>query len=277
MEILVVGAGAMGRWAGETLAAMCSVAFADRDPSAAEAAADAVGGRAVALETTETFDAVCLAVPISAVGDAVDAHAERASRAMFDVTGVMAEPVEAMRERLPDRERASLHPLFAPENAPGNVAVVVDASGPVTARVREAIADAGNRVFETDPGEHDAAMETVQAGAHTAILAYALAARDVREEFATPVSQALSDLVDTVTDGTPRVYREIQESFEGADAVADAARRVADADGDTFDRLYHEAGRERRNRRESEDREGDTDRRESEDRSASGGDRGAGR
>jgi prephenate dehydrogenase len=38
------------------------------------------------------------------------------------------------------------------------------------------------------------------------------------------------------------VYREIQESFEGADAVADAARRIADADGDAFERLYEEAG-----------------------------------
>jgi prephenate dehydrogenase len=242
MEVLVVGSGAMGRWAGQTLAPAFDVAFADRDPAAASAAADAVGGRAVALDAPETFGAVCLAVPISAVGEAVAAHADSASRAMFDVTGIMAEPVAAMREHLPDRERASLHPLFAPENAPGNVAVVRDAPGPVTDEVLEAVDAAGNRTFETDSEEHDTAMETVQAGAHTAILAYALAAADVREEFATPVSRELSELVETVTGGTPQVYREIQESFEGADAVADAARRVADADGDAFERLYEAAG-----------------------------------
>ncbi|WP_311170998.1 prephenate dehydrogenase/arogenate dehydrogenase family protein [Halobellus ordinarius] len=242
MEVLVVGAGAMGRWAGETLRAEFSVAFTDRDRAVADSAATAVSGRSVPLETTETFAAVCLAVPISVVGEAIEAHAGKASRAMIDVTGVMAKPVEAMREHVPTCERASLHPLFAPENAPGNVAVVVDESGPVVDRALDAIAEAGNDIFETGPAEHDTAMETVQAGAHTAILAYALAAEDVREEFATPVSRTLSELVGTVTGGTPRVYREIQESFEGADAVADAARRIADADGETFEQLYEAAG-----------------------------------
>lgn len=236
----------MGRWTGETLATAFDVAFADRDWAVASAAADAVDGRAVALDTTDTFDAVCLAVPISAIEDAVAAHAERAERAMIDVTGVMTAPVDAMREHLPDRERVSLHPLFAPANAPGNVAAVVDADGPVTDVVLDAVADADNRVFETDPAEHDAAMETVQAGAHTAVLAYALAAADVREEFATPISRALSELVETVTDGTPRVYREIQESFEGADAVTKATRRIAEADADAFEALYEEAGQHRR-------------------------------
>jgi len=242
MEVLVVGSGAMGRWAGRTLASTFDVAYADRDPAAASDAADAAGGRAVALDTAETFDAVCLAVPISAAAAAVATHADRASRAMVDVTGVMADPVAAMRDHLPDCERMSLHPLFAPENTPGTVAVVRDAPGPVTDDVLDAVAAAGNHTFETDPEEHDAAMETVQASAHTAIMAYALSAADVREEFATPVSRELADLVETVTGGTPRVYREIQESFEGADAVADAARRIANADGDAFERLYEEAG-----------------------------------
>ncbi|WP_336022169.1 prephenate dehydrogenase/arogenate dehydrogenase family protein [Halobellus salinisoli] len=246
MEVLVVGAGAMGRWAGETLTTEFEIAFADRDATAAASAADDVGGRTVALDTDETFDAVCLAVPITAAEAAIEAHANRADRAMIDVTGVMEGPVAAMRAYLPDRERVSLHPLFAPENAPGNVAAVVDATGPVTDAVLDEIGDAGNHVFETDPDEHDSAMETVQAGAHTAVLAYALAAEDVREEFATPVSEVLADLVGTVTDGTPRVYREIQESFEGADDVADAARRIADADGDAFEELYDEAGRRHR-------------------------------
>jgi prephenate dehydrogenase len=161
---------------------------------------------------------------------------------MFDVSGVMAEPVAAMRRAAPDHERVSLHPLFAPENAPGNVAAVADAPGPVTDDVLDAVSAAGNRVFETTPGEHDEAMETVQAGAHAAVLAFALAAADVREEFATPVSAAMDDLVETVTGGNPRVYREIQESFEGADRVAEAARRVADAEGESFDDLYREAG-----------------------------------
>ena len=242
MELLVVGAGEMGRWIARTVDR--PVALADVDAAAAERVAAALGPdvRAVSTDTTETFAAVCLAVPISAVDAAVERYAPRAERAMCDVTGVMAAPVTAMRAALPDRERVSMHPLFAASNAPGNVAVVADATGPVTDAIWADVSAAGNHAFETTVEEHDAAMETVQAGAHTAILAYALAAADVREEFATPVSAAMDDLVAAVTGGTPHVYREIQETFDGADAVATAARRVADAEGETFEDLYREAG-----------------------------------
>lgn len=243
MDLLVVGAGEMGRWIARTTDR--PVAVTDVDPTVAASAAAAVDDvRAVPADTEETFDIVCLAVPISVVADAVERYAPRAERAMCDVSGVMEGPIEAMREVLPDRERLSMHPLFAASNAPGNVAVVADAPGPATDALRADVTAAGNHTFETTAAEHDAAMETVQAGAHTAILAYALAAADVREEFATPVSAALDDLVGTVTGGTPRVYREIQETFEGADRVADAARRVAEAEGDGFDELYREAGTE---------------------------------
>ena len=243
MKLLIVGAGEMGRWVARTVDAR--PAFADVNPDAAEAAARAVGGRAIPADTGESFDAVCLAVPISAVADAVATYAPLADRAMFDVSGVMAAPVAAMRERLPDSERASFHPLFAASNAPGNVAAVVDAPGAVTDAVRDDLTAAGNRIFQTTAAEHDEAMETIQAGTHAAILAYALAAGDVREEFATPVSEGLDDLAATVTGGTPRVYREIQESFPGAGRVADAARRLADATGEDFDELYREAGANR--------------------------------
>ncbi|WP_117591425.1 prephenate dehydrogenase/arogenate dehydrogenase family protein [Haloprofundus halophilus] len=241
MKLLIVGAGAMGRWVADTLSA--EVAFADTDSEAAEAAAAAHDARAVSTDTDERFDAVCLAVPISAVESAIAAHAPNADRAVFDVTGVMAGPLSALREHAADCERASYHPLFAPENAPGNVAAVVDEGGPTLDAVDEAFAAAGNDVFETTAGEHDGAMKTVQSGAHAAVLAYALAAEDVREEFATPVSAALDDVVDTVTGGTPRVYAEIQETFDGATGVAEAAARIADAEGEAFEKLYREAGR----------------------------------
>jgi prephenate dehydrogenase len=240
MKLLIVGAGEMGRWVARTVDAR--VAFADADPDAAATAARDVGGRALPADTGETFDAVCLAVPISAVADAVATYAPRAERAMFDVSGVMAAPVAAMDEHLPDRERASFHPLFSASNAPGNVAVVADAPGPVTDAIRADMTAAGNRVFETTAAEHDGAMETIQASAHAAVLSYALVADDVREEFSTPVSEALDELAGTVTDGTPRVYREIQEAFPGADRVAAAAERVAAATGEEFDAIYREAG-----------------------------------
>jgi prephenate dehydrogenase len=244
METLVVGAGAMGRWLGRCLAEATDwgVAFADRDAARAESAATDLGARAVDLEGDERFDLVCIAVPISATEAAIAEHAPRAERAILDVSGVMAGPVRAMAEHAPDRERASLHPLFAPSSEPGNLAVVVGSDGPVVERVRAVLAGRDNRLFETTPEEHDEAMRTVQARAHAAILAYALAAEDVPERFHTPVSERLEAAAGTVTGNEPSVYAEIQGTFGGAEDVAEAARRIAEADAEAFERLYREAG-----------------------------------
>jgi prephenate dehydrogenase len=245
MDFLIVGAGRMGRWFGHTLRGSdreVSLAFADADPAVAAAAADAVDGRSVALDGEERFDAVCLAVPIPAVVDAVATQAPRARAAVCDVAGAMEPAVAAMAEHAPGLERLSLHPLFAPENAPGTVAAVADREGEVTAGIRAALSAAGNRVVDTTPAEHDRAMETVQARAHAAVLAFALAAEDVPEWCSTPVSAGLAELVDTVTGGDPRVYADVQATFSGAADVADAAERVAAADRETFEELYREAG-----------------------------------
>jgi prephenate dehydrogenase len=246
MQLLVVGAGEMGRWLADTLAPRVDgVAFADRDAATAEAAAreqTGVESRAVALETGESFDVVALAVPIPAIGAAVRSHAPNATGALVDVTGAMEPALEAM-ERHAVSEYASFHPLFAPPRAPGRVAYVPGDPGGTVGRVRSAMADAGNEVFETTAEKHDAAMESVQSKAHAAVLAYALAAEPVDERFHTPVSASLAELVATVTEGDARVYADVQETFAGSEAVADAARAVADAVGDeaAFRELFETA------------------------------------
>lgn len=246
MELLVVGAGEMGRWLADTLASRAdSVAFADRAAGAAEAAAreqEGVDSRAVALETGDAFDVVALAVPMPAVGGAVRSHAPNATGALVDVTGVMAPALTAM-ERHAVSEYASFHPLFAPPRAPGRVAYVPGEVGETVGRVRTALSAAGNEVFETTATEHDAAMETVQAKAHAAVLAYALAGESVDERFHTPVSSSLSELVATVTEGDARVYADIQETFGGAAEVAEAATAVAEAvdGGASFEAAFDRA------------------------------------
>ncbi len=240
MELLIVGAGAMGRWLADCVGA--DVAFADADPAAAEAAAVEIGGRAVALDTEERFDAVAVAVPMGVAGEAIAAHAGKAREAIVDLAGVMAGPTEAMAEHAPDLERASLHPLFAPENAPGRIAAVAENAGPTLAAIRADLADAGNTFVETTPEEHDRAMETVQARAHAAVLAFGLAAEPVPDAFGTPVYDALEDIRGEVTGGTPRVYADVQETFDGAADIAAAAERIAEADASAFERLYREAG-----------------------------------
>lgn len=260
MELLVVGAGAMGRWFGQAVRedtdGSVDLAFYDRTVEAAYETADAVGGRVVATvgepthdgsdsttvgDVEEGFDAVCIAVPIPAAEDVIAACGPLATDAVFDVTGTMATPIAAMAEHAPACERASLHPLFSPANEPGNVPVVVDAGGPVTETVLAALEARGNHVFETTAAEHDEAMKTVQARAHAAVLAFALAAEPVPERFQTPVSAPLSALAAQVTAGESRVYADVQTAFDGASDVADAAARLADADGETFEQLYEQA------------------------------------
>lgn len=249
MQLLVVGAGEMGRWFARNGGAD-AVAFADQDPRVAEAAAAELDGmgdlpiddvRAVPTDTDERFDAVCVAVPMTAVPEAIGTHAPRAREAVLDVSGEMQDSVAALAAHADGRERASFHPLFSPANAPGNVPVVVDRGGPLVDRVRGSLEAAGNRVFETTPEAHDRAMETVQAKVHTAVLAFALAAEPVDPRFHTAVSEPLAGLVEQVVDGSPSVYAEIQDRFEGGEAVAAAARELAAADGEAFVRLYEEA------------------------------------
>lgn len=246
MTLCIVGAGAMGRWFAETVtpALDADLAFADTDGAAARAAAAAFDDAEALVgvpESDRTFDTVCLAVPIPAVEAAVADWAPHADSAMLDLSGVMAGPVAAMREHLPDRERASLHPLFAPPRAPGNVALVADAVGPTLSPILDALRNAEYDLFETTPEEHDEAMTTVQAKSHAAVLAWALAGDDVRDEFHTPVSAGLEEIAETVTKGDSRVYADIQDQFGGAEAVAEAAREVADADREAFAELYERA------------------------------------
>lgn len=250
MKTLVVGAGAMGRWFAAALADghtdTPDIAFADADDAAATAAAESTAhARTVPLDTDEQFDVVCIAVPIPATTDAIETHASRATHAMVDVTGIAVDPVAAMREHAPECERLSLHPLFAPENAPGNVAVVADEPGAVTDDIRAALTARGNDCFETSAEDHDDAMETVQAQTHAAVLAFGLAADDVPDEFQTPVSEQLFALVEQVSSGDPRVYADIQTAFEGADEVAAAASEIAGADAERFTELYRTIAEER--------------------------------
>ncbi|AFZ71487.1 prephenate dehydrogenase/arogenate dehydrogenase family protein [Natronobacterium gregoryi] len=242
MDVLIVGAGSMGTWFGQAIDA--PVTFADVDPEAAVEAADVVGDADVTdLEADDRYDVVCFAVPMAHVTDAVAAHADRAERAVVDVSGVMEPAVEAMREHAPERERVSLHPLFAPERAPGSIAVVRDREGPVTEALLADLEMGGNDRHETTAAEHDKAMETVQATTHAAVLAFALAAESesIPGGFETPIYEQMKTLAEQMTEGTPRVYADIQDAFDGADVVAEAARRIAAADGDEFERLYRDA------------------------------------
>lgn len=250
MDVLVVGAGAVGRWFGGLVDA--PVAFTDADPERAESAADAYGRqvRSVALDSDESFGLVAIAVPMGVADDAVREQAPKAQQAVVDFTGTMERPLRAMADSAPARERVSFHPLFAPESAPGRIAVTESAPGPATNRVREWLTDAENTLVEVDASTHDEAMKTIQGRTHAAILAFALAANDcdegVPDELGTPVYDTLSELADRITGGNERVYSDIQREFGGASDITSAAARLADTDPsdvDAFAEVFEDAGR----------------------------------
>lgn len=245
MEVLIVGAGAMGRWIGDVLDA--SIAITDLDEATARDAAAAIDARAVPLEPAPdepAFDVVCLAVPMGVIEAAVEAHAPRAEGAVVDVAGVMEPALDAMADHAPGLEHCSLHPLFAPERAPGSVAVVTRSAGPLTDAILDDVADAGNALVETTAAEHDGAMASVQAAAHASVLAFALTAKPVPTAFETPLFAALREQIERLAAGTPRVYADIQAEFDGAESVAAAAERIASADHDELEALIEAVGDE---------------------------------
>lgn len=242
MDALIVGAGDVGRWFADRLD--WPVAFADVDPEAAEAAAAGLGdrGSSVPLDSQAGFDVVAVAVPMRAATETIERHGSKAETALVDLTGSMAGPLSAMEATAQDVERASFHPLFAPAHAPGRVALSVGADGPTIDAIRDRLRAAGNEIVPVDPAVHDEAMETIQGRAHAAVLAFGLAAADVPEELATPVFEDLQALRERVTDGSPGVYADIQAVFDGAADIQAAASRLAEADRDTFEALYDDAG-----------------------------------
>lgn len=244
MRTLIVGAGTMGRWFAELTAEWVDPIFLDSDEQKARKTAREFGGSAHIETDVDSVPIVCTAVPLSVTPAIIREYAPVANRAVIDLSGAMKAPTEAMRSHAPDCERISLHPLFAPENAPGNVAVVAEEIGPVWGRLSNSLELAGNDVFETSAETHDRAMETVQAKVHAAVIAYAVAADDIDSRFHTPVSAELSALADMVLSGNPSVYAEIQEHFDGAEDVARAAETIAEANREDFEDLYRTTARE---------------------------------
>ena len=241
MDALIVGAGAVGRWFGSLWDG--PVAFADVDRAVASQAAEADQNATVAaLDETKTYDLVVVAVPMRVATDVIAEQADRATRALADFTGSMGDPLDAMAEVGEDLERVSFHPLFAPEHAPGRVAKSVGKPGPAVDELTRALVGDGNTVVPVEAGVHDDAMRTVQGRTHAAILAFGLAADPVPEGLETPVYEELAALRARVTDGSPGVYADIQDRFDGVEDLERALSRLSGAERSEFESLYDDAG-----------------------------------
>ena len=243
MRVAIVGAGTMGEWFAEVTDGWLEPLFVDAEFERAAELADRYDGTARHVEELERVPVVCTAVPIPTTPSVIATVGQQAEQAVIDLSGTMAAPMKAMAEHADNRERISLHPLFAPNHAPGNIAAVVDEPGDVWSTLAERLDARGYNVFITDAETHDRAMETVQAKVHAAIIAFGLAADPVDDRFHTPISRDLRQLTDTVLSGSPHVYADIQQAFDGADDIAAAAEAIASADRETVELLYREASR----------------------------------
>ena len=241
MRVVIVGAGTIGQWFATVTAGWLDPIFLDIDQKRAETAAERYDGDVWTRDSVEPAPVVCTAVPLTNTTDVLAEYLPFAELAVIDLSGAMQSPLQVMNSAEQELERISLHPLFAPENAPGNIAAVIEEPGTVWSHCQQRLANAGNHVFETTPEEHDQAMETVQAKVHAAIMAYALAADPVDSAFHTPISEELDRLAKTVLTGSPRVYADIQTTFDGAESVAQAAADVARADNTVFVDIFYQA------------------------------------
>ena len=238
MRMLIVGAGTMGEWFGTLASEWVSVEITDIDHTRAKAVADSIGVSARQQPIDSAVDIVVTAVPIPATVPVIEEYGQLANSAIIDVSGTMAEPIEAMRSVGPACELLCLHPLFSPDNAPGNIPMVVEHDGRIAEQLTELLEAAGNTCFQTTATEHDAAMRTVQSKAHSAILAYALSAEPVDDKFQTPISSQLNDLASSILSGESRVYADIQSYFSGRESSAGSADILAQADYREFQELF---------------------------------------
>ena len=120
---------------------------------------------------------------------------------------------------------------------PGDTVVVHAAAGGVGLILTQWARLIGARVIGIVGTKAKAELAAAAGAAETI-----LAADDVPADLAAPVYEDLLALRDRVTGGTSGVYADIQEHFDGATDVADAARRIADADRAIFADLYDDAG-----------------------------------
>lgn len=241
MQALVVGAGAIGCWFGEVLNQWTDVRFFDKDPAASDQAITKVGGAIALTELPKSVPIVCTAVPIRATRRVLEDVAPRATNAVIDLSGTMEEPHEIMEQYAPGCERINLHPLFAPENEPGNIPLSAANGGPVTERINNELNRRGNHVFNTTPSDHDRAMVQVQSKVHAALLAYALSADTIDPKYHTTVSREFFELTRQILSGPETVYADIQHYFDGSAEIAAAASELAEADIKEFETLYERA------------------------------------
>jgi prephenate dehydrogenase len=214
MEVLIIGAGAMGGWFAKLFKGWgwrVWVTDIDRKKSSTLA-------RELGLEEGDRIlpeaDLVLVAVPISSTPDVLrEVYGKMKKGALLmEVSSVKEQVVSAMLElRSKQVELVALHPLFGPgaTSVKGErFAYVPVKAGKIFKEVKRRLKEEGAIFIKTSAEKHDLAMARVQALTHLLLLCYLQQCE--RGKLHTHLSEALSNLAKAMLAGNASIYYEVQ-------------------------------------------------------------------
>ncbi|MEM2674026.1 MAG: prephenate dehydrogenase/arogenate dehydrogenase family protein [Candidatus Hadarchaeales archaeon] len=214
MEVLIVGAGAMGEWFARLFKRWgWEVWVTDADERKARRVSERLGVK-FGREVLTRADVVLVAVPISSTPSVLEEVGARMKRGslLMEVASVKEQTVAGMqRLKSAQLELVALHPLFGPgasELRGERFAFIPVRAGRIFEQVRERLEAEGARLFKTDWREHDQKMARVQALSHLILLLYLKLCE--RGELQTRLSRSLAEVAKALLAGNPSVYYDIQ-------------------------------------------------------------------
>ncbi len=214
MEVLVIGAGAMGGWFARRFKKWgWEVWLTDVDRKKSSALARELGVK-TGDEILPQADLVLVAVPISSTPAVVREVCGRMKKGalLMEISSVKEQVVSTMLELKSNPvELVALHPLFGPgaESLKGErFAFIPIRAGRIFGEVRSRLEGEGATLIRTEADGHDSAMARAQALTHLLLLCYLRLCE--RGELQTHLSRTLLELAKAVLAGNPSVYYEMQ-------------------------------------------------------------------
>lgn len=215
-EIGIIGFGQFGRFMAQHLAAFFDVTVCDNAELQTEA--EKINVKWSDFETVAGKEIVIFAIPLSAFEQVLRRAVPflRSDALCFDVCSVKMQPLEMMRQTLPETvEIIGTHPLFGPQSGREGIAGMRVALCPVrtdkTEEIRCFLTEKLKlRVFEKTPAAHDEEMAHVQALTH--FVARALEELHVSDsELATVSYEELMRAARLVSEDSWALFQTIQQ------------------------------------------------------------------
>ncbi len=183
---------------------------------------DATDPTSAGLEAIGAADTVLLCLPEEVAIGALPTVVQRASRdsLIVDTLSVKQRVVATLALLRPAQQYLSINPMFSPRLgfSGQNVAIVKVNDGPRAAEFESLLASWGATTAAVAAEEHDRMTALIQAATHAAIMSIGLTLHDWGYDvakgisLATPPHRMCLALLARMTDASPEVYWDIQQS-----------------------------------------------------------------